>query len=80
MINAGIFDDDVLVVDRSRVAQIGDIVLAVLDAEFTVKTLGKSKQGARLIPANNNYPVIEIKEGQSFEVWGVITGSMRKFK
>jgi DNA polymerase V len=80
MIDAGIFDDDVLVVDRARVPQIGDIVLAMLDGEFTVKTLGKSKQGARLIPANNNYPIIEVKQGQSFEVWGVVTGSMRKFK
>lgn len=80
MVDAGIFDNDVLVVDRSRVAQVGDVILAVLDGEFTVKTLGKSKQGARLIPANKNYPVIEVKEGQSFEVWGVVTGSMRKFK
>lgn len=80
MIDAGIFEDDVLVIDRSRVPQIGDIVLAVLDGEFTVKTLGKSKQNARLIPANRHYPVIEVKEGQAFEVWGVVTGSMRKFK
>lgn len=80
MIDAGIFEDDVLVIDRSRVPQIGDIVLAVLDGEFTVKTLGKSKQNARLIPANQHYPVIEVKEGQAFEIWGVVTGSMRKFK
>jgi DNA polymerase V len=80
MVDAGIFEDDVLVVDRSRLPQVGDIVLALLDAEFTVKTLGRSKQGVRLIPANRKYPVIEVKEGQSFEVWGVITGSMRKFK
>ncbi len=80
MIDVGIFDNDVLVVDRSLTAQIGDIVLAVLDGEFTVKTLGRSKTGARLIPANQEFPVIEVKEGQSFEVWGVVTGSMRKFK
>lgn len=80
MIDAGIFEDDVLVVDRSRLAQIGDIVLAVLDGEFTVKTLGKSKHGIRLIPANKHYPVIEVTEHQAFQVWGVITGSMRKFK
>jgi DNA polymerase V len=80
MIDAGIFDNDVLIIDRSRVAQVGDIVLAVLDGEFTVKTLGKSKVGARLIPANKNYPVIEVKEEQYFEVWGVVSGSMRKFK
>lgn len=80
MIDAGIFEDDVLVIDRSRVPQIGDIVLAMLDGEFTVKTLGKGKDGARLIPANKFYPVIEIKSEQSFEIWGVVTGSMRKFK
>ncbi len=80
MIDAGIFDNDVLVVDRSIEARIGDIVLAVLDSEFTVKTLGKSKVGPRLVPANKNYPVIEVKEGQTFEVFGVVTGSMRKFR
>lgn len=79
MVDAGIFEDDVLVVDRSRDPKVGDIVLAALDGEFTVKTLGRSKTGPRLIPANKNYPVIDIKDGQSFEVWGVITGSMRKF-
>lgn len=80
MIDARIFDNDVLVIDRSRTPNIGDIVLAVLDGEFTVKTLGRSKTGPKLIPANSKFPVIEIKEGQSFEVWGVVTGSMRKFK
>lgn len=80
MIDAGIFDNDVLVVDRSRTAQVGDIVLAVLDGEFTVKTLGRSKAGARLIPANKDYPVIEVREHQQFDVWGVVTGSMRRFK
>ena len=80
MIEAGIFDNDVLVIDRSRTQQIGDIVLAVLDGEFTVKTLGWSRKSVKLIPANRNYPVIEIKKGQSLEIWGVVTGSMRKFK
>ncbi len=80
MIEAGIFDNDVLVIDRSRTQQTGDIVLAVLDGEFTVKTLDWSRKSVKLIPANRNYPVIEIKKGQSLEIWGVVTGSMRKFK
>lgn len=80
MTEAGIFDNDVLVIDRSRTQQNGDIVLAILDGEFTVKILEKSKEGITLIPANQNYSVIEIKEEQSFEIWGVVTGSMRKFK
>jgi DNA polymerase V len=80
MIEAGIFDNDVLVIDRSRTQQTGDIVLAVLDGEFTVKTLDWSRKSVKLIPANRNHPVIEIKKGQSLEIWGVVTGSMRKFK
>ncbi len=80
MIEAGIFDNDVLVIDRSRVQQTGDIVLAMLDGEFTVKILGQSKKGVNLIPANRDYSTIEIKKGQSLEIWGVVTGSMRKFK
>ena len=80
MIEAGIFDNDVLVIDRSRTQQTGDIVLAMLDGEFTVKILGQSEEGVNLIPANRDYPSIEIKKGQSLEIWGVVTGSMRKFK
>ena len=80
MIEAGIFDNDVLVIDRSKTQQTGDIVLAVLDGEFTVKTLDWSKKNVELIPANQHYPVIEVKKGQSLEIWGVVTGSMRKFK
>jgi DNA polymerase V len=80
MIEAGIFDNDVLVIDRSKTQQTGDIVLAVLDGEFTVKTLDWSKKNVKLIPANQHYPVIEVKKGQSLEIWGVVTGSMRKFK
>ncbi len=80
MIDAGIFEKDILVVDRSRTAQMGDIVLAVVDGEFTVKILNQSEAGVCLIPANKNYAVIQIKENQVFEIWGVVTGSMRKFK
>ena len=80
MIEAGIFDNDVLVIDCSRTRQTGDIVLAMLDGEFTVKILEQSKKGVNLIPANRNYSAIEIKKEQSLEIWGVVTGSMRKFK
>lgn len=80
MIEAGIFDNDVLVIDRSKTQHTGDIVLAMLDGEFTVKILKQSKKGVSLIPANRDYPAIEIKKEQSLEIWGVVTGSMRKFK
>jgi DNA polymerase V len=54
--------------------------MAVIDGEFTIKTLGKTKTGRpRLIPANPDYPVINITEEMSFEIWGVVTGSFRRF-
>ena len=81
MIDAGIRDNDVLVVDRSITARPGCIVVAVVNGELTVKTLGRSKSGQPLLtPANANYTAIEIRDGMSFEVWGVVTGSVRKFK
>jgi DNA polymerase V len=81
MIDAGIFDNDVAIVDRSRVASVGDVVLAVVDGEFTIKSLAKSKDGTpRLLPANSKFSPIEILEGMQFEIWGVVTGSVRKFK
>ncbi len=80
MRDAGLLSGDKAVVDRSKQASVGDIVLAIIDGEFTIKTLGKSKQGMpRLIPANTDFPIIEIKEEMQFEIWGVVTGSFRKF-
>lgn len=81
MDNAGIHDNDVVIVDRSQEASIGDIVLASLDGEFTVKTLAKNKNGSpRLLPANEAFGPIEVLEGVQFEIWGVVTGAVRKFK
>ena len=71
MINAGLLSGDKAVVDRSKQAKVGNIVMAVVDGEFTIKTLGKAKSGMpRLLPANPAFPVIEIKEGMQFEIWG----------
>lgn len=81
MIDSGIFDNDIAIIDRSRTAKVGDIVLAEVDGEFTIKSLAKSKQGLpRLLPANEKFSPIEIKEGQQFKILGVVTGSVRKFK
>jgi DNA polymerase V len=81
MINAGLLSGDKAVVDRSKQASVGDIVMAVVDGEFTIKTLGKAKNGMpRLLPANPAFNPIEIKEQMQFEIWGVVTGSFRRFK
>lgn len=80
MIDASIHDGDIVIVDRSKQARIGDIVLASIDGEFTVKTLAKHLSKPRLVPANKNYQYINITENMEFEIWGVITGAVRKFK
>jgi len=81
MIDVGLLPGDKAVVDRSKIASVGDIVLAVLDGEFTIKTLARKKEGTpRLLPANKDYMPIEITEEMSFEIWGVVTGSFRRFK
>ncbi len=81
MRDAGLLKGDIVVVDRSKQATLGNIVVAVVDGEFTIKTLGKTATGNPcLIPANPDYSIIEIKEGMEFEVWGVVTGSFRRFK
>lgn len=83
MMDVGLLPGDKAVVDRSKQASIGDIVLAVLDGEFTIKTLARKKDGSpRLLPANStgDYSPIEITETMNFEIWGVVTGSFRRFK
>jgi DNA polymerase V len=83
MIELGLMPGDKVVVDKSKTATIGDIILAVVDSEFTIKTLGRNKDGSiTLLSANSSgaYKSIEINESTQFEVWGVVTGSFRRFK
>ncbi len=80
MIDVGLLPGDKAVVDRSKTPNIGDIVLAVINGEFTIKTLAKNKSGAPiLLPANKDFNPIEITEEMQFEIWGVVTGSFRRF-
>ena len=83
MIDAGLLPGDKAVIDRSKLASVGDIVLAIVDGEFTIKTLGRSKDGSPLLlPANKSgeYKPIEVKKHMHVEIWGVVTGSFRRFK
>lgn len=65
-------DNSYLVVDRSLKPIPHDIVVAVLNNEFTVKTLVKAAAGWMLYPANATYSPIVIHEGDDFQVWGVV--------
>jgi len=77
MTGAGIFPGDIAVVDRAREPVNGSIVLALLDGAFTVKRY-RIKDGAVWLQAENPaYPDLQISDGQSLEVWGVITRSIR---
>jgi len=57
----------------------GKIIVALLNNEFTVKRLVKSKNRVYLMPENPKYPNIELTEQVDFQVWGVVTGLVRKF-
>lgn len=79
MINAGIFPDDVLVVDRSIEPTNGNIVIAVLNGELTVKRLHRSlDESVSLLPENPKYPPILLQDGMDFSIWGVVTTVVHK--
>lgn len=83
MIEAGLMPGDKAVVDKGKLPVVGDIVLAMIDGEFTIKTLSKQKDGRpKLLPANSSgkYTPILIEEPMQFEIWGVVTGSFRRFR
>ncbi len=73
MLEAGIHTGDILVVDRSLEAVDGNVIVAALDGELTVKRLSTRGKNIRLLPANKHYQPIDITEQQSFEIWGVVT-------
>lgn len=79
MVEAGIFNNDILVVDRALPPRHGQIVVAVLEGEFTVKTLIQRGAAVRLQAANPAFPDIVPAPGQSLEIWGVVTASIRQF-
>lgn len=76
MIDAGIHDGDLIVVEQQPNANIGDIVVAIVDNEFTVKTLDREKGGFVLKPANKAFPVIRPKG--RLEIFGVMAGLVRR--
>lgn len=76
MIDAGIHPGDVVVVEK-RAADVGDIVVAIVDNEFTLKRLAMEKRHAVLRPENRAYPVIRPKG--DLEIFGVVVGQFRKY-
>jgi DNA polymerase V len=79
MVGAGIFDGDLLVVDRSLTPASGSIVIAVVEGELTVRRLMQHEDNVTLKPENPAYKEIEFKDGQEFQVWGVVTSTIKRF-
>jgi DNA polymerase V len=78
MQNAGIFDGDLLIIDRSVSAKHNHIVLAILNGEFTLKKLMQKNGQTLLIAENQKYSPISITEDCDFQVWGVATYCIHK--
>ena len=83
MIEAGIDDGDIAVIDRAVEASDGDIIVAYVNEEFTVKFLDLTHRDEgyiQLRPANPRYEPIRIDEIDNFEVWGVVVWTIKKWR
>lgn len=78
MEEAGIFDNDVLIVDRSIKLTNGKIIVAVLNGELLVRRFHKNFSSAFLIPANSRYKTINLAEFSDFALWGVVTFAIHR--
>lgn len=79
MTGAGIQDGDLLVVDRSLRPASGDIIIACVDGDFTVKYYRRDKGGVRLEPANPAFPALVLKPGQELDYFGKVTACIHRF-
>ena len=78
MIEAGLDDGDLLVIDRSRDPKNGKIAICLVDGEFTVKRIKKEKNKFYLIPENKKYKPIELNEDNELIIWGVVEYVIKK--
>ncbi len=77
MINAGIFDGDILIVDRSIKPVNGKIVIAVIDGEMLIRRYERTINKLRLIPETPKLSPIEVSEFSDFKIWGVVVHLIR---
>ena len=77
MRGVGIFDGDLLIIDRGITAKSDDIVIAILQGDLTVKRLKKIGEQWHLAAENKEYPALPMGEGDC-EIWGVVTHSIRR--
>ena len=78
MVNAGLEDGDLIVIDRSLEPTNNKIAVCFIDGEFTVKRLQVRKNKIWLKPENTNYKAIEVKEDNELIIWGIVTNVIKK--
>ena len=79
MIGASIEEGDKVIVDRALTPKSRDIIVAVVDGEYTIKRLYKYRGRVELRPENPNYPSIVLKDGADLQTWGVVVGVVRRY-
>ena len=83
MVGAGIDEGDIVVIDRSLEPRQGDIVVAYIDGEFTMKRLDLSEKDQGRIwlrPDNDKYPSLLITADMQFTVWGIVSKVIKSFR
>ncbi|MDO6739256.1 LexA family transcriptional regulator [Wenyingzhuangia sp. 2_MG-2023] len=78
MINAGMSDGDLLVIDRSLEPQSNKIAVCMLDGEFTVKRLRVTREAVYLVPENKSFSEIKVEDDQELVIWGIVTYVIKK--
>ena len=79
MVNIGIFEGDILIVDRSLEPRHNHIVIAVVDGELTLKRLYKKSGTLRLLAENAAFPPLTFTDDTSLSIWGVVTATIHQF-
>ena len=79
MINAGIKDKDLIIVDKSLTAKPGNIIIAMIDGEFTIKRLSIKNNELYLKAENHNYPDFRFKNHFDVQIWGVVIYSIHSY-
>ena len=79
MINAGIKDKDLIIVAKSLTARPGNIIIAMIDGEFTIKRLSIKNNELYLKAENHNYPDFEFKHHIDVQIWGVVIYSIHSY-
>ena len=78
MVDSGINEGDMLIIDRSIEAQNGDIAVCFIDGDFTVKRILINEDGISMVPANRKYPIIKVPDESNFVIWGVVSHIIKK--